>query len=173
MRSIACRQKRITIVGPNRRKMTASGRRGKTWLRRRRTKLGPLSKLITTHNFVTIFSSHAVHVCSFITSLLSLFRLQEIEGEFEKHVSAGDLSTAHHDIDAEGLLSVYNYWVLKRRAAGNKPLVAPRSDDVDFMTRQQEQADHEKMRKFVQLRQDLERVSCLHFTLSRLMHAWL
>uniref|UniRef100_A0A0A9YFX3 PHD finger protein rhinoceros n=1 Tax=Lygus hesperus TaxID=30085 RepID=A0A0A9YFX3_LYGHE len=83
-------------------------------------------------------------------------KLQEIESEFEKHVAATDVS-GHYEIDTEGIQCIYNYWVLKRRAGNNKPLVAPRTDDVDFLTRQQEQADHEKMRKFVQLRQDLER----------------
>lgn len=86
-----------------------------------------------------------------------LFRLQEIEGEFEKHVSPSDVSK-HHEVDPEGITAIYNYWVLKRRASHNKPLLAPRPDDVDFLSRQQEQADHEKMKMFVQLRQDLERV---------------
>lgn len=86
------------------------------------------------------------------------FRLQEIEAEFQKHVSASDV-IQHQDVDAEGVIAIYNYWVLKRRAACNKPLLAPRSEDVDLLTRQQEQADLEKMKMFVQLRQDLERVS--------------
>lgn len=63
-----------------------------------------------------------------------------------------------HDVDADGIQSIYTYWVLKRRAGHNKPLLAPRSEDVDMLTKQQEQADVEKMRMFVQLRQDLERV---------------
>jgi hypothetical protein len=70
--------------------------------------------------------------------------------------------TTHYDVDQEGITAIYNYWVLKRKAGHNKPLLAPRSEDVDFLSRQQEQADREKMRMFVQLRQDLERVSVLH-----------
>lgn len=88
------------------------------------------------------------------------FRLQEIEAEFQKHVSAADV-THHHEVDSEGVVAIYNYWVLKRRAACNKPLLAPRSEDVDLLTRQQEQADLDKMRMFVQLRQDLERVKLI------------
>ncbi|XP_014241583.1 PHD finger protein rhinoceros [Cimex lectularius] len=93
-------------------------------------------------------------------------KLQEIEGKFEKHVSAHEVS-GHHDVDLEGLVYIYNYWVLKRRSNCNKPLLAPRSDDVDFLTRQQEQADLEKMRMFVQLRRDLERVRNLCYMVSR------
>lgn len=87
-----------------------------------------------------------------------MLRLQEIEAEFQKHVNASDV-IHHHDVDHEGIVAIYNFWVLKRRSGFNKPLLAPRSEDVDILTRQQEQADLEKMRMFVQLRQDLERVS--------------
>jgi len=38
-------------------------------------------------------------------------------------------------------------------------LLLPKSDDGDILGRQQEQADLEKHKMFVQLRQDLERVS--------------
>jgi len=38
-------------------------------------------------------------------------------------------------------------------------LLLPKSDDGDLLGRQQEQADLEKHKMFVQLRQDLERVS--------------
>lgn len=63
-------------------------------------------------------------------------------------------------MDAEGLEYIYNYWVLKRRASFNKPLLAAKSDDAsDLLNKNQEQVDQEKMRMFVQLRQDLERVS--------------
>lgn len=85
-------------------------------------------------------------------------RLQEIESEFEKHVTIKDINRKY-DVDAEGLEYIYNYWVLKRRAAFNKPLIAARSEDAsDLLNKNQEQVDQEKMRMFVQLRQDLERV---------------
>lgn len=38
-------------------------------------------------------------------------------------------------------------------------MLLPKSDDGDLLGRQQEQADLEKHKMFVQLRQDLERVS--------------
>jgi hypothetical protein len=47
------------------------------------------------------------------------------------------------------------------QAGFNKPLLPPKSEDVDILSHQQEQADLEKMKMFVQLRQDLERVSMM------------
>jgi len=85
-------------------------------------------------------------------------RLQEIESEFEKHVNVTDV-TQCRDVDNDGILYIYNYWVLKRRSGNNRPLLLPKSDDGDLLGRQQEQADLEKHKMFVQLRQDLERVS--------------
>lgn len=86
-----------------------------------------------------------------------MLRLQEIESEFEKHVSVIDV-TKNRDVDSDGILFIYNYWVLKRRAGNNRPLLLPKSDDSDLLGRQQEQVDKEKHKMFVQLRQDLERV---------------
>lgn len=41
-------------------------------------------------------------------------RLQEIEAEFDKHVSIKDI-TQHMDVDPEGIQYIYNYWKLKRK----------------------------------------------------------
>jgi len=46
-------------------------------------------------------------------------------------------------------------------------LLLPKSDDGDLLGRQQEQADLEKLKMFVQLRQDLERVRNLCYMVSR------
>ena len=87
--------------------------------------------------------------------------MQEIEAEFEKHVNVKDI-TRKYDVDTEGLEYIYNYWVLKRRASFNKPLLPSRNEDAsDLLNKNQEQVDQEKMRMFVQLRQDLERVRIL------------
>jgi hypothetical protein len=52
------------------------------------------------------------------------------------------------------------------QAGFNKPLLPPKSEDVDILSHQQEQADIEKMKMFVQLRQDLERVSITQSSIS-------
>lgn len=93
-------------------------------------------------------------------------RLQEIEAEFFKHVSIKDVNL-HLNIDNDALHYIYNYWKLKRKTGNNKPLLPPKSEDVDVLSQKREQADLEKMKMFVQLRQDLERVRNLCYMVSR------
>lgn len=94
-------------------------------------------------------------------------RLQEIEAEFDKHVSIKDINCTILEVDQEAINYVYNYWVLKRKAACNRPLLPPKSEDADMIAHKQEQADNEKMKMFVHLRQDLERVRNLCYMVSR------
>ncbi|XP_049884703.1 PHD finger protein rhinoceros isoform X2 [Pectinophora gossypiella] len=94
-------------------------------------------------------------------------RLQEIEREFDRHVSVKDISSHLLDVDEDSLNYIYNYWKLKRRGGHNRPLLPPKSDDNELLTHRQEQADLDKMRMFVQLRQDLERVRNLCYMVSR------
>ncbi|XP_041986606.1 PHD finger protein rhinoceros [Aricia agestis] len=94
-------------------------------------------------------------------------RLSEIEAEFDRHVSVKDISTHLLDVDQEAINYIYNYWKLKRRAGHNRPLLPPKSDDNELLTHRQEQADLDKMKMFVQLRQDLERVRNLCYMVSR------
>lgn len=94
-------------------------------------------------------------------------RLQEIEAEFDKHVSIKDINCTILEVDQEAINYVYNYWILKRKAANNRPLLPPKSEDADMIAHKQEQADNEKMKMFVHLRQDLERVRNLCYMVSR------
>lgn len=94
-------------------------------------------------------------------------RLQEIEREFDRHVSVKDISAHLLDVDQDAIYYIYNYWKLKRRAGVNRPLLPPKSDDSDILAHRQEQADLDKMKMFVQLRQDLERVRNLCYMVSR------
>lgn len=94
-------------------------------------------------------------------------RLHEIEREFDKHVSVKDISTHLLDVDQDSINYIYNYWKLKRRSGKNQPLLPPKSDDTEVLTHRQEQADIDKLKMFVQLRQDLERVRNLCYMVSR------
>lgn len=94
-------------------------------------------------------------------------RLQEIEGEFDKHVSIKDINCTILEVDQEAINYIYNYWILKRKAANNRSLLPPKSEDADMIAHKQEQADNEKMKMFVHLRQDLERVRNLCYMVSR------
>ncbi|XP_014484114.1 PREDICTED: PHD finger protein rhinoceros [Dinoponera quadriceps] len=96
-------------------------------------------------------------------------KLQEIEAEFDKHVSIKDITSQQLDIDPDSIVYIYNYWKLKRRAGHNKPLLAPRCGELSSAgaRAQGQAADMEKMRTFVQLRQDLERVRNLCYMVGR------
>ncbi|KAG5329422.1 RNO protein, partial [Acromyrmex charruanus] len=96
-------------------------------------------------------------------------KLQEIEAEFDKHVSIKDITSQQLDIDPDSIIYIYNYWKLKRRAGHNKPLLAPRCGELSSAgaRAQGQAADVEKMRTFVQLRQDLERVRNLCYMVGR------
>lgn len=72
-------------------------------------------------------------------------------------------SAALLEVDSSAIEFVYNYWKLKRKAGNNRPLLPPRSDDGDLLGKGQEQQDLDKMKMFVQLRQDLERVRLVIF----------
>jgi hypothetical protein len=42
-------------------------------------------------------------------------RLQEIEAEFDKHMTLKDLPAQQLDLDQEAITFIYNYWKLKRK----------------------------------------------------------
>nr|XP_053651088.1 PHD finger protein rhinoceros-like [Cherax quadricarinatus] len=92
-------------------------------------------------------------------------KLRQIESEFFKHVDV--LETSNFlDIDFETTETIFNYWKLKRRSSFNKPLLTPRSEEIDLLSHQQEH-DIERMKMFVQLRQYLERVRNLCYMVNR------
>ncbi|KAB7494936.1 PHD finger protein, partial [Armadillidium nasatum] len=82
-------------------------------------------------------------------------KLRQIEAEFFNHVDVLQTST-FLDIDFETTETIFYYWKLKRRGGFNKPLLTPRSQELDLLSQQQED-DLERMKMFVQLRQYLER----------------
>ena len=56
---------------------------------------------------------------------LFLSRIARFEQEFFKLVDL-DSAAAKTDIAADIVDFIFRYWILKRRAAGNKPLLIPR-----------------------------------------------
>ena len=92
-------------------------------------------------------------------------KMVKIEREFFKLV---DLSVAAKktDIDSDVVEVISKYWMLKRRAGGNKPLLSPRSDD-ETSTIRGEDTERDRMKQLVNIRQDLERVRNLAYMVSR------
>jgi len=95
-------------------------------------------------------------------------KLAKIESEFYKHI---DLVTAagKTGLDAELLDFIFRYWLLKRKAGGNKPLLAQRSTEAQLLSASlgSQETEREKLKRFVALRQDLERVRNLCYMVNR------
>jgi len=70
-------------------------------------------------------------------------------------------------LDTEIINFIYKYWILKRRSCGNRPLLLPRIDEAELSPAGELDNEREKLKKFVALRQDLERVRNLCYMVSR------
>lgn len=84
-------------------------------------------------------------------------RLQELEEEFYTLIQLEELA---RDLDLSEHLAdfIYQYWKLKRKANFNKALLPPKEDEENAVLQPQEDSIHTRMRMFMHLRQDLERV---------------
>ena len=93
-------------------------------------------------------------------------KMAKVEKEFYKLV---DVAVAAKKVQlSEELLDVvYKYWVLKRVAGGNKPLLPPKGEDEVLNALRGEDTERDKMKKLVSIRQDLERVRNLAYMVSR------
>lgn len=84
-------------------------------------------------------------------------RLQELEEEFytliEPEQLARDLGLSPHLVDF-----IYQYWKLKRKSSFNRALLPPKEEEEQLVLQPQEDSIHTRMRMFMHLRQDLERV---------------
>lgn len=93
-------------------------------------------------------------------------RLQELEEEFYTLIQpeelARDLGLSQHFVDF-----IYQYWKLKRKSNFNKALLPPKEEEENLVLQPQEDSIHTRMRMFMHLRQDLERVRNLCYMVSR------
>ncbi|XP_069319239.1 protein Jade-3 [Eulemur rufifrons] len=93
-------------------------------------------------------------------------KLQELEEEFYSLVQVEDVAT---ELGLPLLVMdfIYNYWKLKRKSNFNKPLFPPKEDEENGLVQPKEESIHTRMRMFMHLRQDLERVRNLCYMISR------
>ncbi|KAM6921062.1 protein Jade-3 [Xenentodon cancila] len=93
-------------------------------------------------------------------------RLQELEEEFYTLIQLEELVQAlglsKHLVDF-----IYQYWKLKRKSNFNKALLPPKEEEENMVLQPQEDSIHTRMRMFMHLRQDLERVRNLCYMVSR------
>lgn len=93
-------------------------------------------------------------------------KLQELEEEFYTLVGVEDVA-AELGLPKVAVDFIYNYWKLKRKSNFNKPLFPPREDEENGLVQPKEEGIHTRMRMFMHLRQDLERVRNLCYMISR------
>uniref|UniRef100_A0A3Q3LVZ8 Jade family PHD finger 3 n=1 Tax=Mastacembelus armatus TaxID=205130 RepID=A0A3Q3LVZ8_9TELE len=93
-------------------------------------------------------------------------RLQELEEEFYTLIQLEELAQALGL--PESLVDfIYQYWKLKRKSNFNKALLPPKEEEENLVLQPQEDSIHTRMRMFMHLRQDLERVRNLCYMVSR------
>ncbi|XP_078407100.1 protein Jade-1 isoform X1 [Cetorhinus maximus] len=93
-------------------------------------------------------------------------KLQQLEEEFYELVKPSDVAQQLHMSDV--LVDFfYQYWRLKRKSNFNKPLLAPKTDEVDNLAQQEQDILYRRLRLFTHLRQDLERVRNLCYMVTR------
>lgn len=88
-------------------------------------------------------------------------RLQELEEEFYTLIQLEELA---HALGLSERLAdfIYQYWKLKRKANFNKALLPPKEEEENVVLQPQEDSIHTRMRMFMHLRQDLERVGAFY-----------
>uniref|UniRef100_A0A8D0GHV6 Jade family PHD finger 3 n=1 Tax=Sphenodon punctatus TaxID=8508 RepID=A0A8D0GHV6_SPHPU len=93
-------------------------------------------------------------------------KLRELEEEFYSLVRVEDVAA---ELGLPKLTAdfIYNYWKLKRKSNFNKPLFPPKEDEENGLVQPKEDSIHTRMRMFMHLRQDLERVRNLCYMVSR------
>lgn len=91
-------------------------------------------------------------------------RLQELEEDFYTLVQLGEVSR-ELGLSERPADFIYQYWKLKRKTNFNKALLPPKEGEENVVLQPQEDSIHTRMRMFMHLRQDLERVSSVTIVL--------
>ncbi|XP_013774873.1 LOW QUALITY PROTEIN: protein Jade-1-like [Limulus polyphemus] len=102
-------------------------------------------------------------------------KIVQMSSEFYNYVNTKETADLLQ-VDPTVVDFVYQYWKLKRKAQFDKPLLTPKEEETDILGRQQEDSLYTRMKMFVHLRQDLERVRNLCYMVSRrekLFRSWL
>ncbi|XP_077122157.1 E3 ubiquitin-protein ligase Jade-2 [Ranitomeya variabilis] len=93
-------------------------------------------------------------------------KLLQLEEDFHDLVKSEDVSE-NLNVNRNVVDFVYQYWKLKRKANFNKPLLSPKTDEVDDLAQQEQDVLYRRLKLFTHLRQDLERVRNLCYMITR------
>ncbi|XP_053563716.1 protein Jade-3 [Bombina bombina] len=93
-------------------------------------------------------------------------KLKELEEDFYTLVKVEDVA-AEVGLPKLTVDLIYAFWKLKRKSNFNKPLLPPKEDEQNGLIQPKEDSIHTRMRMFMHLRQDLERVRNLCYMVNR------
>uniref|UniRef100_A0AAZ3RTU6 Uncharacterized protein n=1 Tax=Oncorhynchus tshawytscha TaxID=74940 RepID=A0AAZ3RTU6_ONCTS len=93
-------------------------------------------------------------------------RLLELEEEFSTLIHPEELAL-NLGLPLSLLDFIYQYWKLKRKSNFNRALLPPSEEEGNLLLLPHEDSIHTRMRMFMHLRQDLERVRNLCYMVSR------
>ncbi|KAM8975580.1 protein Jade-3 isoform 2-T2 [Pelodytes ibericus] len=93
-------------------------------------------------------------------------KLKELEEDFYTMVKVEDVA-AELGLPKITVDFIYSFWKLKRKSNFNKPLLPPKEDEQNGLMQPKEDSIHTRMRMFMHLRQDLERVRNLCYMVNR------
>ncbi|XP_018107504.1 E3 ubiquitin-protein ligase Jade-2 isoform X2 [Xenopus laevis] len=93
-------------------------------------------------------------------------KLMELEDDFHELVKPEDVAE-NLDMKKNLVDFIYQYWKLKRKSNFNKPLLIPKTDEVDNLAQQEQDVLYRRLKLFTHLRQDLERVRNLCYMITR------
>ncbi|XP_006116117.1 E3 ubiquitin-protein ligase Jade-2 isoform X4 [Pelodiscus sinensis] len=93
-------------------------------------------------------------------------KLQQLEEDFYELVKPSEVAE-NLDLTESLVDFIYQYWKLKRKANCNKPLLTPKTDEVDNLAQQEQDVLYRRLKLFTHLRQDLERVRNLCYMVTR------
>lgn len=85
-------------------------------------------------------------------------KLQKLQEDFYELVKPDEVAE-NLNVNKNAIDFIYQYWKLKRKANFNKPLLTPKTDEVDDLAQQEQDILYRRLKLFTHLRQDLERVS--------------
>ncbi|XP_071086875.1 protein Jade-3-like [Haliotis cracherodii] len=93
-------------------------------------------------------------------------KMSELQNSFYNVVDTHSIAV-HLSVEDEVVEMMEVYWKLKRKSNFDKPLLMPKTEEADMLEKQQEDSLVARMKMFVHLRQDLERVRNLCYMISR------
>ncbi|XP_067663945.1 protein Jade-1-like [Haliotis asinina] len=93
-------------------------------------------------------------------------KMSELQNSFYNVVDTHSIAV-NLSVEDEVVEMMEVYWKLKRKSNFDKPLLMPKTEEADMLEKQQEDSLVARMKMFVHLRQDLERVRNLCYMISR------